>query len=131
MCSSRSSWSTRCWCGATSSCPSSWARAGAPSMWWRTARCACPSAPWKVWAVLPPMRWKTPPSMGRSTSPSRNCSRPPALAAASSTACVRWALWVTCRKAVRWAFSKKMLTPHATPHIIKMGESECQSGRSY
>ncbi len=25
------------------SCPSSWARAGARSMWWRTARCACPS----------------------------------------------------------------------------------------
>ena len=24
-------------------CPSSWARAAAPNMWWRTARCACPS----------------------------------------------------------------------------------------
>lgn len=51
--------------------------------------------------VPPPMRWKTPPSMGRSTSPSRSCSRPPAWAAASSTACVRWALWATCPRAVR------------------------------
>ena len=26
-------------------CPSSWARAAVPNMWWRTTRCACPSAP--------------------------------------------------------------------------------------
>ncbi len=55
----------------------------------------------KGWAVLPPTRWKMHHPRARSTSPWRSCSRPPAWPALSWTACVRWALWATCPRAVR------------------------------
>ncbi len=51
-------------------------------------------------AAADALRKRHPPS-AKNTSPSRSCSRPPASAAASSTACVRWALWATCPRAVR------------------------------
>ena len=56
---------------------------GLQAMWWRTARYACPSASLeRSGRCRRRCAGKCRPSTARSISPSRNCSRPPALAAA-------------------------------------------------
>ena len=39
------SWSMKCWCGGMNSCPSSWAKAAGPAMWWRMTKSGCRSVP--------------------------------------------------------------------------------------
>ena len=95
------SWSMKCCSAAASSCPLSWARAMPASMWWRTAKCACPLPPSAVWAKLPLWRWNRLPSMGRNISRWKNCSKPPAWRSRYSTNCAKSALWEICRKPAR------------------------------